>query len=86
MRNKGNRLKETKTLGYFLPDEYYKSCAICKTRYLLSRTVTPICSIHHLPCRRAPFLLKKVLPGQMGGPDVLKVIRNKCKENLIYIK
>lgn len=26
----------------------------------------------HLPCRRAPFLLKKVLPGQMGGPDVLE--------------
>lgn len=26
----------------------------------------------HLPCRRAPFLLKKVLPGQMGGPDVLQ--------------
>jgi hypothetical protein len=22
-------------------------------------------------CRKAPFLLKKVLPGQMGGPDVL---------------
>lgn len=41
--------------------------------------------IYDLPCRRAPFLLKKVLPGQMGGPDVLKVIRNKCKENLIYM-
>lgn len=36
-----------------------------------------------LPCRRAPFLLKKVLPGQMGGPDVLKQKRNQHKGQLI---
>lgn len=86
MRSKGKGLKETRTVGYLLPSEYYKNCPVCKQRYRLSRAVTPRCSIHHLPCRRAPFLLKKVLPGQMGGPDVLKVIRNKCKENLIHIK
>lgn len=33
----------------------------------------------HLPCRRAPFLLKKVLPGQMGGPDVLEENTDVCE-------
>lgn len=33
-----------------------------------------------LPCRRAPFLLKKVLPGQRGGPDVLKRKRNQREQ------
>lgn len=33
----------------------------------------------HLPCRRAPFLLKKVLPGQMGGPDVLQENTDVCE-------
>lgn len=41
--------------------------------------------IYDLPCRRAPFRLKKVLPGQIGGPDVLKAIKKKCKENLYVI-
>ncbi|EFB25279.1 hypothetical protein PANDA_008661 [Ailuropoda melanoleuca] len=36
-----------------------------------------------LPCRRAPFLLKKVLPGQMGGPDVLQQKRNQSKRGLV---
>lgn len=85
MRNKGERVKETKKhLVIFLPGENQKSCAICRS-YSSSRTGTPGYSIYHLPCRRAPFLLKKVLPGQMGGPDVLKGIRNKCKENHICI-
>lgn len=37
-----------------------------------------------LPWRRAPFLLKKVLPGQMGGPDVLKDKRNWHQRGLLY--
>lgn len=36
-----------------------------------------------LPCRRAPFLLKKVLPGQMGGPDVLKQKRKQREGQLM---
>lgn len=35
-----------------------------------------------LPCRRAPFLLKKVLPGQRGGPDVLKRKRKRREHEL----
>lgn len=40
--------------------------------------------LRDLPCRRAPFLLKKVLPGQMGGPDVLEEKRHQGKDRLIY--
>ena len=36
----------------------------------------------HLPCTRAPSLLKKVLPGQRGGPDVLKRKRKRREHEL----
>lgn len=41
-------------------------------------------AVRDLPCRRAPFLLKKVLPGQRGGPDVLKQNRNQREGELVY--